>query len=350
MGISIMSTRCAKFSEPTLKLLKPVIAAIVIAATSITSITATAETINVYSARKENLIKPLLDKFATVNDVEVNLISAGADELLKRLEVEGSASPADIFITVDAARLAQAKVAEVLQPIKSEWIEAHVPTHLQDTDKQWVGLSLRARPIFYVKNKVKPDEITTVEQLTDPKWKGRICIRSSSNVYNQSLVASLISHLGKEAATEWAKGLVANFAQPPSGGDTDQLKAAAAGVCDIAIANSYYYARLLTSDNPDNVAVGEKLGVIWPNQAEGDRGVHVNVSGAAITKASKNPEGAAKLIEFLLSPDSQEWYANVNNEYPVIPDVKVPEVLEHKLSLCRLISQSTKPSPSNLAQ
>ncbi|MEP3350335.1 MAG: Fe(3+) ABC transporter substrate-binding protein [Marinomonas sp.] len=283
--------------------------------------------VNVYSARSEALIAPLLETFSKENNVKVNLITGSADALLSRLQSEGSASPADVFITVDAGRLYRAKEAGVLQSFETAHLDKAVPEHLHDRDGYWYGLSQRARVIFYNPEKVSADSLSTYEDLADPKWKGQICIRSSSNIYNQSLVASMIDAKGEAATLEWIKGLVANFARPPAGGDTDQIKAAAAGVCNIAVANTYYFGRLGSSDKAEDRAVFEKLNMFWPNQASGERGAHVNVSGIGITTASKNTDNAKQLIEFLTSTESQEWYAHVNNEYPVVEGVAPPASL-----------------------
>lgn len=283
--------------------------------------------VNVYSARKEELILPLLQQFEDQTGVRVNLITGKADALLKRLEVEGQASPADVFITVDAGRLYRAKEAGLLQAVSSESFAAAVPEHLRDGEGYWVGLSQRARTLFYSKDKVSAQALSTYEALADTRWKGRICIRSSGNIYNQSLVASMITAEGEAQTEAWAKGLVANFARAPAGGDTDQLRAAAAGVCDVAIANTYYFARLLNSDQAADREVAEKLAVFWPNQGEGERGVHVNVSGAGVTKFSKHRANAIALVEFLTSPEAQAWYAAVNNEYPVVEGVEISETL-----------------------
>lgn len=281
--------------------------------------------VNVYSARKEALIKPMLDRFTQQTGVQVNLVTGKADALLKRLEVEGSASPADLFVTVDAGRLHRAKEAGVLQVVQSEELNNLVPAHLRDVDGYWYGMSQRGRTIFYVEGKVDPSELSTYEDLADPKWKRRICVRSSNNIYNQSLVAAMIDANGVEKTESWAKGLVANFAKPPAGGDTDQLKAAAAGVCDLALANTYYFGRLLNSDDPAKQAVAAKLKAFWPNQ--NGRGVHMNVSGVGITKFAKNTDNALKLMQFMASPESQIWYAKVNNEYPVREGITIPENL-----------------------
>lgn len=283
--------------------------------------------VNVYSARSEALIAPLLDIYSKENNVKVNLITGSADALLSRLQSEGSASPADVFITVDAGRLYRAKEAGVLQPFETKHLDKVVPDHLHDRDGYWYGLSQRARVIYYNPEKVSADDLSTYEDLADPKWKGQICIRSSSNIYNQSLVASMIDANGEAETLEWMKGLVANFARPPAGGDTDQLKAAAAGVCDIAVANTYYFGRLGSSDKAEDRAVFEKLNLFWPNQAADKRGAHVNVSGIGITASSKNTDNAKQLIEFLTNTQSQEWYAHVNNEYPVVEGIAPPKSL-----------------------
>ena len=282
---------------------------------SFSTVLAADEEVNLYSARKEQLIKPLLDKFTEQTKIKVNLVTGKADALLKRLTSEGVNSPADILITTDAGRLHRAKVAEVLQPVKSDTLEAVIPAHLRDPEGLWFGLSLRARPIFYVKAKVDPSELSTYEALSDPKWKKRICIRSSGNIYNQSLVASMLATGDKDKVETWAKGFIANLAQPPKGGDRDQIKAAAAGICDIAIANTYYYGGMLKSKDEAQVEAANKLAIFWPNQ-EG-RGTHVNISGIAMTKAAKNAGNAKLLMEFLVNEESQAWYAQANDEFPV---------------------------------
>ena len=287
---------------------------------------AQAQEVNVYSARKEALILPLLEKFKAETGIGFNLITGKADALLKRLESEGRSSPADVFITTDAGRLQRAKDAGVLQPVENAVLTATIPENLRDKENYWFGLSQRARIIFYVKDKVKPAELSTYEDLAKPAWKQRICIRSSDNIYNQSLVASMIATHGVDQTEAWVKGLVANFARKPAGGDTDQLRAAAAGLCDIAIANTYYYGRLVTSSKAEDREVAASLGVFWPNQ--NDRGAHVNVSGAAVTKHARHREAAERLLEFLVSPESQTWYAEVNYEYPVVAGAKTSKTLQ----------------------
>jgi iron(III) transport system substrate-binding protein len=282
--------------------------------------------VNLYSARKEALILPLLERFSEQTGIEVNLVTGKDDALLKRLSSEGRNSPADILLTSDAGRLHRAKEAGVTQAFRSALLEAVVPATYRDPEGHWVGLTVRSRPILYVKGKVDPAELSTYEALADAKWQRRICIRSSSNIYNQSLIASMIAASGEAATEAWAKGLVANLARPPKGGDRDQVKAAAAGQCDIAIANTYYLAGMVSSNDPAERAAAAKMGVFWPNQA--GRGAHVNISGAVLTRHSKNREAAIKLIEFLASEEAQQWYAEANGEYPVREGVAIGETLK----------------------
>jgi iron(III) transport system substrate-binding protein len=292
---------------------------------SMSALTAYAsESLNVYSARKEALIKPILEDFTKETGINVKLITGKDDALLTRIVKEGRNTPADILITTDAGRLHRAKEANVTATFSSPLLEKNIPAHYRDSDKQWVGLSLRARPIMYVKGRIDPKELSTYEALTDSKWKKRICIRSSNNIYNQSLVASLIKHNGEEATQQWAKGLVSNLARKPQGGDRDQIKAAVAGQCDIAVANTYYLAGMLNADAKSQ-AIAKQIAVFWPNQ--NDRGTHVNVSGAAIIKHSKNQANAIKLIEYLSGDHAQQWYAEKNGEYPVRDNVKISDTL-----------------------
>jgi len=231
------------------------------------------------------------------------------------LRNEGKNSPADVMFTVDAGRLYRAVEMGLFQPIRSKISETQIPARFRDPLGRWFGLGLRVRAIFYNVDRVKPAELSTYEDLTSAKWKGRILIRSSNNIYNQSLLASFIKHHGVEGAEKWARGMVANLARKPQGGDTDQLRALAAGEGDVAIANNYYYARLLVSKKARDKAVTAKVRVFWPNQ--NGRGAHVNVSGAAVTKSSKNRANAIKLLEFLVGEEAQRIYASVGYEYPV---------------------------------
>lgn len=288
---------------------------------------AVADSVVVYSARKEALIKPLLDQFTEKTGIKVQLLTGKADGLLKRLQIEGRASPADVFITVDAGRLHRAKEGGVLQPVRSDILDAAIPENMHDTDHYWYSLSRRARPIFYAKDRFENLEfVKNYEDLSHESLKGKLCIRSSDAVYNQSLVASMIVAKGKEATEQWIKGIVANLARKPVGGDTEQLIALATGECGLTFVNTYYFGRLLASDKPEIREAASKIGVIWPNQD--NRGTHVNVSGAGITASARNVESATKLLEYLVEPESQAWYAEVNNEYPVIAEAKISERMQ----------------------
>ncbi len=271
--------------------------------------------VNVYSARKEALIKPLLDRFQAQTGIAVHLVTAEADPLLERLAREGANSPADLFLTVDVARLWRAAEAGLLQPVRSAELEQRVPAAYREPAGLWYGLSLRARPIFYVPEKVKPEELSTYAALADPKWKGRICVRSSNNVYNQSMVAAFIAAEGEAATETWARGLVAHLARPPKGGDRDQILAAAQGVCDVALANTYYYGQMLVDPDPAVREAAGRVRIFWPDQQ--GRGAHVNLSGAGVAKHAPHRDEALRLLEFLASDEAQRWYAEENLEYPV---------------------------------
>ena len=280
---------------------------------------AAAPEVNIYSARKEVLIKPLLDAFTAETGITVNLVSGKADALLQRLEREGPNSPADVLLTTDAGRLAKAKQAGLLQPVRSALLEAAIPAQYRDPEGAWYGLSVRARPIVYARDRVDPAELSTYQALAESKWKARVCVRSSNNIYNQSMLAAMIHHIGVERTEAWAVGLVANFARKPQGGDTDQIRAVAAGECDIALANTYYLARLTVSSKPADRAVAAKVAIFWPDQD--GFGVHVNISGAGVTKAAGHVEEAVALLEYLAGTEAQRNYAEVVHEYPVRTDV-----------------------------
>ncbi|MCU7937826.1 MAG: Fe(3+) ABC transporter substrate-binding protein [gamma proteobacterium symbiont of Bathyaustriella thionipta] len=283
--------------------------------------------VNLYSARKEALIKPIIDDFSEQTGIKVNLITGKADALLQRIKSEGKNTHADVFITTDAVRLYRAKSAGVLQTINSDALNNAIPDNLRDPEGYWYGLSMRARPIFYVKDSVDPNDLSTYEALADSQFKGRICIRSSNNIYNQSLLASMLAADGNDKAQQWTNDFVKNFARKPKVGDRDQIKGAASGQCDIAIANTYYYGKMLTGKKADQKKAAEAVAIFWPNQ--GDRGTHVNVSGAGVTKYAKNTANAQKLIEFLATKKAQRWYADVNFEYPVRKDVAASELLKN---------------------
>ncbi|MCG8378924.1 MAG: Fe(3+) ABC transporter substrate-binding protein [Proteobacteria bacterium] len=283
--------------------------------------------VNVYSARKEALIKPLFDQFTEQTGIDVNLVTGKADTLIKRLEVEDKNSPADILITVDAARLIRGKEKGLFQAVNSSILEETIPAHYRDSNKEWFGLSLRSRVIVYAPDRVTDDELDSYIDLADENWKNRICVRSSSNVYNQSLVAAMISNYGIEKTRRWADGLVSNFARPPKGGDRDQIKAVAAGICDVALVNNYYLAGMLESSRDDEVTAAKKVKLFWPNQD--GRGAHMNISGAALLKSAKHKNEAVKLLEFLVSDAAQQWYADTNHEYSINPKIKSNSILKN---------------------
>lgn len=285
-----------------------------------------ADQINVYSARKEALIKPALDKFTQETGISVKLVTGNADALISRMQSEGQFSPADVLITTDVGRLERAKALGLTQSYQSDLADDVVPEYLRDSSKQWLALTLRARPIMYAPDRVKSSELSTMMALTENKWRKRICIRSSNNIYNQSMTAAMLALYPQGEVEQWAKGMVANFARAPKGGDRDQIKAVAAGQCDIAIANTYYLAGMLNSQDSDEVEAAKKVKVFWPDQNE--NGTHVNISGAAIAKHAKNIDNANALIEFMLSEDSQQWYAQVNHEYPIREGVELSETLK----------------------
>ena len=282
--------------------------------------------VNLYSARKEELIKPLLDRFTAQTGITVNLVTGKADALLKRLESEGRNTPADLLLTTDAGRLYRAYEAGVLQPVRSDVLERQIPAVYRDPEGHWFGVSVRARVLMYAPDRVAPADLSTYEALADSRWQGRICIRSSGNIYNQSLVGALIAAHGEAETEAWARGLVANMARPPKGGDRDQISAVAAGQCDIAVANTYYLGTMLTSSDPAQREAAAKVAVFWPNQ-EG-RGTHVNISGAGVTRHAQNRDNAVKLLEFMVSEESQRWYADANLEYPVRSGIPLNATLE----------------------
>jgi iron(III) transport system substrate-binding protein len=282
--------------------------------------TGLAQEVNVYSSRHYDADKKLFELFTKQSGVKVNVVEGDIGPLLQRLRSEGRNSPADLLITADVGNLWRAQEAELLQPVKSAALEEVIAERLRDPAGHWFALSMRSRVIMYHKDRVKPEELSTYEALADAKWKGRILVRSSSNVYNQSLLAAMIAANGVEATEAWAKGLAANFARPPKGGDTDQIKALAAGEGDIAIANTYYLGRLVASDKAEDRAIAEKIGVFFPNQTgpnPAGRGAHVNISGAGVTKYAPNRDNGVKLLEFLVTPEAQKIFAEGNHEYPV---------------------------------
>lgn len=277
--------------------------------------------LNLYSSRHYQTDEALYSGFTKQTGIKINRIEAGEDQLIERIRNEGARSPADVLVTVDAGRLWRAEQMGLLQPVRSDVLDRRIPASFREPGGHWFGFSMRARVIAYAKDRVKPAEVPAYESLAEPKWKGRICVRSSSNIYNLSLMGALIEQLGEAQAQAWAQAVRANMAREPKGGDTDQLKAVAAGECDVAISNHYYYARLARSAKAEDRAVAENVGIVFPNQA--GRGAHVNISGAGVLKHAPHREAAVKFLEYLASDDAQRYFADGNNEWPVVPDVRV---------------------------
>lgn len=282
--------------------------------------------VNLYTSRHYDVDNELYKKFEEETGVKVNVIKGEADELIERIKREGTATKADVFLTADVGRLFRAKEDGLLQEVSSDILAKQVPEKFRDHDDMWVGLTKRARVLVYNKEKVKPEELSTYEALTEDQWKGRVLVRSSESVYNQSLLASFIEINGEEQSKEWAQGIVNNLARNPEGGDRDQAKAIAAGIGDVAIMNTYYFGQMLNSQEPEEVKVAENLGVFFPNQET--TGAHVNISGAGVVKGSKNAENALKLLEFITGEEAQAKFASANYEYPVNPDVEPSELLK----------------------
>lgn len=282
--------------------------------------------VNVYSDRHYETDNQLLEEFTEETGIKVNLIQGKSDELIERLAREGEDSQADLLITADAGRLHRAKEQGLLQAAESETLDQNIPENLRDKDKEWYGLTVRARVLVYAKDRVDPTRLSTYENLTDPKWNKKILVRGSDSFYNQSLLASFIAINGEEKAKTWAQGIVDNMARTPKGSDRDQAKAVVAGEGDIAIMNTYYYGLLLNSSDPEEVKVAQQLGVFFPNQDT--TGTHINVSGAGLTKSARNKENAIKLMEFLSSEKAQKQFSEANFEYPANSAVEPSEILK----------------------
>ncbi len=277
------------------------------------------QAINLYSARHYSSDEALYNDFTKATGIKINRVDSDDAGIIARMKAEGSASPADVILLVDAARLWRGEQENLFLPIKSATLEAAIPANLRATPVAgggipWFGLSTRARVIVYDKVKVKRENVDSYEKLSDPVNKGKLCIRSGSHPYNLSLFGAVLEHLGPEKTENWLKGMVANMARSPKGGDTDQIKAVASGECGVAVTNSYYLARLMRSNSPEDRAITERLGVVFPNQSTW--GTHMNVAGGAVARHSKNVAGATRFLEYLASPSAQNHFANGNNEWP----------------------------------
>lgn len=280
--------------------------------------------LNLYSARHYNTDEALYEDFTKATGIKINRIDGDDNGIVSRLKSEGAASPADVILLVDAARLWRAEVDGLFQPVRSATLESRIPVTLRGKDEgqgsQWFGFSTRARVVVYDKTRVKADEVDTYEKLAAPANKGRLCTRSGSHPYNLSLFGAMLEHLGPPKTEAWLQGLVANMAREPKGGDTDQIKGVASGECAVALTNSYYLARLMRSSNPADRAVVEKIAVIFPNQQ--DHGTHVNIAGGAVAKNAKNREAAVRFLEYLASDSAQNYFANGNNEWPAVAKLR----------------------------
>ena len=289
------------------------------------SVSANEQIINLYSARHYPTDEALYSDFTKATGIKINRVDSDDAGIIARLKAEGSASPADLILLVDAARLWRGEVDGMFLPIKSKTLEAAIPAQLRskptDDGTAWFGLSTRARVVVYDKLKIKREDVDTYEELGDPKNKGKLCIRSGSHPYNLSLFGAMTEHLGAERTEAWLKGMVNNMARSPKGGDTDQIKAVASGECGIAVTNTYYLARLMRSTNPADIAVMERVGVVFPNQQSW--GTHVNVAGGAVARYAKNQANAVNFLEYLVSSEAQNHFANGNNEWPVVKGLKL---------------------------
>ncbi|MFA5900606.1 MAG: Fe(3+) ABC transporter substrate-binding protein [Hyphomicrobium sp.] len=292
-----------------------------IAAVSIAPAWASGE-VNIYSYREPGLINPLLTAFTKATGIKTNIVFA-SNGLIERLAAEGKNSPADILLTPESGLLMQAEAAGVTQPVHSDVLRQAIPENLRDAGDQWFGLTKRARVVYASKDRVKQDAIT-YEELADPKWRGKICIRSGQHTYNIALIASMIAHHGEAYTEKWLSGLKANLARRPAGADREAVRDVQAGLCDLAIGNTYYMAAMLK--NPDQKAWAEAVHMIFPNAA--DRGTHVNISGVAMTANAPNKANALRLMEFLVSPEAQHVYAEANGEYPVVEGVPASQLVQ----------------------
>lgn len=294
---------------------------------------APANVLNIYSARHYPTDEALYADFTKSTGIQINRVDADDAGILARLQGEGASSPADVILLVDAARLWRAEVNGLFQPVKSPLIEQRIPATLRGKDagtgSQWFGLSTRARVIVYDKASVQASSVDTYEKLADPIHKGKVCTRSGSHPYNLSLFGSILEHAGPQATESWLKGVVSNMARSPKGGDTDQIKAVASGECKVALTNSYYLARLMRSEKPEDRAVIDRVGVIFPNQ--NSWGTHVNIAGAAVARHAKNRQAAVKFIEYLVSDQAQQHFASGNNEWPAVRDLKITNPALEKL-------------------
>jgi iron(III) transport system substrate-binding protein len=304
-----------------MKLLRPRAALVALACLLPLAAAAQDNVVNLYSARHYQTDEALYANFTRATGIRINRIEAGDEQLLERLRSEGANSPADVLLIVDAARLYTAQQAGLFRPMKSPTLESRIPASMRDPGGEWFGFSSRARVIVYSKARIAPVDVASYESLADPRNKGKVCVRSGSHPYNLSLVAAMIEHLGEAKAEAWARGLVANLARQPKGGDSDQIKAVAAGECDVALVNTYYYARVLRSTKPEDQEIASKTALVWPDQA--GAGTHVNISGAGVLRHAPHADAAARFLEYLAGDEAQRYFADGNNEWPAVKSVVV---------------------------
>jgi iron(III) transport system substrate-binding protein len=317
MVVRQLASRAEAWLESGLRI--AAVTALVAGAAATTDLRAQArdeQVLNLYSARHYQTDEALYANFTRQTGIRINRIELGDEQLLQRLRSEGANSPADVVLLVDAARLWSAQNEGLFQPVQSKVLEEGIPAKLRASDNSWFGFSTRARVIVYNKDDVKPEDVDTYEKLAEPKNKGKVCTRSGSHPYMLSLLGALVERSGETAAEAWARGMVANMARPPKGGDTDQIRAVAAGECGVALSNSYYWVRLLRSKDPKDQEVVRKVGFVWPNQATS--GTHVNVSGGGVARNAPHRANAVTFLEYLASPQAQTYFANGNNEWPVV--------------------------------
>ncbi|MEO0421966.1 MAG: Fe(3+) ABC transporter substrate-binding protein [Pseudomonadota bacterium] len=295
-------------------------------ATAARSAPATQGEVNLYSSRHYDTDLALYDGFTAKTGIRVNLIEADADQLIERIRAEGEFTRADLLVTVDAGRLWRAEQAGILQPVESAVLNERLPSNLRHPDGLWFGLSKRARVIIYRREGGKPEPLATYADLADPAHRGKVCIRSSSSIYNVSLMASIVARQGVDGAEAWGRGVVANFARPPQSNDTGQIRAVATGECAIAVVNTYYLARLAASDDPADRAIADSVAVVFPEQA--GHGAHINISGAGVVKGAPNRDHAIQFLEYLTSPEAQQYFANGNNEYPAVAGLDASSTVE----------------------
>ncbi len=309
---------------------RTLLAAATFSLASVASIAQAANEVNIYSYRQAFLIQPLLEEFSKDTGIQVNLVTADKG-LLERLEHEGRNSPADVLLTAEIGPLYDATEKGLVSTVESDVLNTSIPQHYRDPEGRWFGLTARSRILYTSKDRVADGEITSYEDLADPKWEGRICTRSGKHTYNLSLIASMIAHHDEAYAEQWLEDLKGNLARKPQGNDRAQVKAVKEGVCDIALGNSYYFGKMLTNEEqPEQKEWAQSVNLVFPNQD--DRGAHMNISGAAVTQHAPNRENAVKLIEFLASEKAQEIYADVNSEFPVRPGTPNSALIEEHMS------------------